>query len=68
LTCLFLTKSYKMRSAGKYLIIGALLLVMAACHENPNNTFGGPSNNPNDTAVSQRDTSSVGTRTDGNEK
>jgi hypothetical protein len=60
----FLTKSYYMRSAGKYIILGALLGIMAACHENPNNTFGGPSNNPHDTATTRRDTGSVGTRTD----
>ena len=57
-----------MKSAGKYIIIGAFLLSLAACGENPNNKFGGPSNNPNDTAASRRDTSSIGTRTDGNER
>ncbi|MFD1257091.1 hypothetical protein ACFQ3S_09810 [Mucilaginibacter terrae] len=54
-----------MKSAGKFILIGAFLLSLAACGENPKNTFGGPSNNVNDTATSRRDTSSVGTRTDG---
>jgi hypothetical protein len=53
-----------MKLAGKYIILGALLGIMAACHENPNNKFGGPSNNPQDTATAHRDTGSVGTRTD----
>ena len=60
----FLTKSCYMKSAGKYIVMGALLSIMAACHENPNNKFGGPSNNPQDTATAHRDTGSVGTRTD----
>jgi len=45
--------------------IALLLFALAACHENPKNTFGGPSNNPHDTATSRRDTSNVGLRTDG---
>ena len=44
-----------------------LLFTIAACHENPKNTFGGPSNNPHDTATSRRDTSGTGFRTDGRE-
>ena len=54
-----------MKLAGRYLVIAALLFTLAACGENPNNKFGGPSNNPHDAATSRRDTSSVGTRTDG---
>jgi hypothetical protein len=46
------------------LIFAGLLTVLAACHENPHNTFGGPSDHPKDTAASRRDTTSVGTRTD----
>ncbi|QJD95378.1 hypothetical protein HH214_05575 [Mucilaginibacter robiniae] len=48
--------------------ISALTLLLSACHENPHNTFGGPSNFPQDTAAHQRDTSLVGTRTDGREQ
>jgi len=47
--------------------LALLLFSVAACHENPKNTFGGPSNNPHDTATSRRDTSNVGLRTDGHE-
>ncbi|WP_171972566.1 hypothetical protein [Mucilaginibacter polytrichastri] len=44
-----------------------LMLVMAlsvtgiftCCHSNPKNSFGGPSNNPKDTAAKKRDTSSA---------
>jgi predicted small lipoprotein YifL len=56
-----------MKTAPKYWIIIILLLAVTACGENPKNTFGGPSNNPHDTATTSRDTSAVGTRTDGNE-
>lgn len=49
-------------------IVAALLLfTVTACHENPKNTFGGPSNNPQDTASSRRDTSNISLRTDGHE-
>jgi len=56
-----------MKLIGKYFMMAALLFTLAACGENPHNTFGGPSNNPQDTAVSRRDTGSVGVRTDGRE-
>ncbi|WP_342647104.1 hypothetical protein [Mucilaginibacter sp. CSA2-8R] len=49
----------------KYIIMAAVLCTMAACKDNPRNTYGGPSNNPHDTSASRRDTSSVGLRTDG---
>ncbi|WP_462264294.1 hypothetical protein [Mucilaginibacter sp.] len=39
--------------------------LMQGCHENPNNTFGGASNHPQDTAASRRDTSSVSTHSGG---
>jgi hypothetical protein len=54
-----------MKAAGRFLIVAAMILTLAACGEDPNNKFGGPSNNPRDTAASRRDTSSVGYRTDG---
>lgn len=57
-----------MKNPLQIILFSIIVLMMAACHENPHNTFGGPSNNPHDTAVSQRDTSSVGTRTDGHEQ
>ncbi|WP_460679995.1 hypothetical protein [Mucilaginibacter koreensis] len=48
-----------------YLCMSVLSLVLAqACHPNPNNTFGGPSNRPQDTSISRRDTSSAGDRAD----
>jgi hypothetical protein len=56
-----------MKAFPKYCIISALVLALTACGENPKNTFGGPSNNPHDTATASRDTSSAGTRTDGRE-
>ena len=56
-----------MRLAAKLMVTGILLLTLTACGENPNNKFGGPSNNPQDTADSRRDTSSVGVRTEGRE-
>jgi hypothetical protein len=40
------------------------LVLMQACHPNPNNTFGGPSNRPQDTAISRRDTNTAGIRAD----
>lgn len=49
----------------KYIIVAAILSAMAACRDNPYNSYGGPSNNPHDTAASRRDTSSIGLRTDG---
>jgi hypothetical protein len=49
------------------IFIALLVFTLAACHENPKNTFGGPSNNPQDTAASRRDTSATGLRTDGHE-
>ncbi|WP_345949374.1 MULTISPECIES: hypothetical protein [unclassified Mucilaginibacter] len=52
---------------SKYIITGMLLVLLASCKDNPRNKFGGPSNNPHDTAASRRDTSSVGNRTDGRE-
>jgi hypothetical protein len=50
-------------------IVAVILVILlhASCRENPRNTFGGPSNNPQDTAVSSRDTTSAGYRTDGRE-
>jgi hypothetical protein len=42
------------------LIIGLSLTgLLPACHSNPKNSFGGPSNNPKDTAAKKRDTSSA---------
>ena len=52
-----------MKRAGQIFITGIILLLMASCGENPHNTFGGPTN-AKDTASMNRDTSSVGTRTD----
>lgn len=60
-------KEQNMRLAAKLIVIGIMLLTLAACRENPNNKFGGPSNNPHDTADSRRDTSSAGLRTDARE-
>lgn len=66
MACLFF-KNLHMKTAPKFLILIALVLALTACGENPKNTFGGPSNNPHDTATAARDTSSAGTRTDGRE-
>jgi len=55
------------RGTIKILTVAMLISTLAACHENPKNTFGGPSNNPHDTATSRLDTSKNGTRTDGRE-
>ncbi|WP_295767632.1 hypothetical protein [uncultured Mucilaginibacter sp.] len=49
---------------AKYILFAMWLTILTACHEDPNNKFGGPSN-ARDTASARRDTSSVGTRTDG---
>ncbi len=49
----------------RYIIVAAILCTMAACRDNPYNSYGGPSNNPHDTAAARRDTSSIGLRTDG---
>jgi len=47
--------------------VALLFFALAACRDNPKNTYGGPSNNPHDTASSRRDTSNTGLRTDGRE-
>lgn len=56
-----------LKMLSKYIITGMLLALLASCKDNPRNTYGGPSNNPHDTAASRRDTSSAGYRTDGRE-
>ncbi|MBS7564458.1 hypothetical protein KHS38_08565 [Mucilaginibacter sp. Bleaf8] len=52
-----------MKCAGRIIITGLVVLLLNACGENPHNTFGGPTE-AKDTAASQRDTSSIGTRTE----
>jgi hypothetical protein len=52
-----------MKGISLFLIIVIFICSVYSCKENPKNTFGGPSNNPKDTASSRRDTSSAGTRT-----
>ncbi|MCJ8208526.1 hypothetical protein MUY27_02315 [Mucilaginibacter sp. RS28] len=49
---------------GMIFILAALVVALTCCHQDPHNKFGGPSNQPQDTAAKKRDTSSVGTRTD----
>ncbi|MDT3404041.1 hypothetical protein [Mucilaginibacter terrae] len=53
-----------MKPSLQYLLMSLLAILLYSCHEDPKNKFGGPSN-ARDTATSRRDTSSVGTRTDG---
>jgi len=55
----------KTKQSLRYIIVATVICTMAACRDNPYNSYGGPSNNPHDTAASRRDTSSVGLRTDG---
>jgi hypothetical protein len=63
---MWLVICYKMKKQKlKYIILLVAVCAMAACRDNPYNSYGGPSNNPHDTAASRRDTSSVGLRTDG---
>ncbi|WP_158825394.1 hypothetical protein [Mucilaginibacter lacusdianchii] len=52
-----------MKRAGQILVTGFIIFMLASCGENPHNTFGGPTE-AKDTASINRDTSSVGTRTD----
>jgi hypothetical protein len=44
----------------KLAVILVLTVITMSCHENPHNTFGGPSNNPK--AAGKGDTSSQSTR------
>jgi len=53
-----------MKKKGCIVGIAVVVFVLQACKENPHNTFGGPSNIPQDTASTSRDTSSIGTRSD----
>lgn len=48
----------------RFIVMLMLSVLLFSCQEDPKNKFGGPSD-ARDTATSRRDTSSVGTRTDG---
>jgi len=51
-------KLINMKRIFVFAIALSLTGIFTACHSNPKNSFGGPSNTPKDTAAKKRDTSS----------